>query len=268
MPDVFAALPTRPLHARPPTSMLGIVWSVLGLLLFVAMLAYMLFWVAPDIATDWQVRQNAAVVRDADVSDGKCDGRLFVEICDVTLSAPVGKETVVRRVHYVFGSFHSGDFNVNVVADPAHPEWLTTDQALDTFWNRALTFIAGSVVIAPLVIGGVGGALRTRRHRRAWMVAPAVAVPLQLTALRRFRGVSIWTVKSDSGLTQFWTLPPRASPFVLGPADRILGLATPGGAAIMPLDAKLRWVDLSPAERGPVLAAGPLPGVKIARPKP
>ena len=260
MPDVFAALPTRPLHARPPSSMLGALWGLLGLLLFVAMLAYMLFWVAPDLVTDWQVRQNAALVHDADVSDGKCDGRLFIEMCDVTLRAPVGSGTVVRRVHYVFGSFDSGDFTVNVVADPAHPEWLTTDQALDTFWNRVLSFAAASVAIAFLVIGGVAGTLRARRNRRAWMVAPAVAVPLQLTSVRRVRRGSVWTVKSDAGLTQRWTMPRRASPFVLGPADRILGLATRGGAAIMPLDAKLRWVDLSPAERAPVLA--------VARPTP
>ncbi len=257
MPDILAALPTRALYARPPMSKTNAIWGLLGLLLFVAMLGYMLFWVAPDLATDWQIRGNAALVRNADVSDGKCDGRLFVEVCDVTLSAPVGSGTVVRRVHYVFGSFESGDFTVNVVADPAHPEWLSTDQALDTFWNRVLSFAAASAVMLVLVVAGIRGSLRTRRNRRAWMSAPAVAVPLQLASRQRVRGGSVWTVKSENGLTQRWTIPGRAVPFVLGPANRILGLATNGGAAIMPLDAKLRWVDLSRAERATVLASSP-----------
>lgn len=256
MPDIFAALPTRPLHARPPSSKVSALWSFLGLLLFVAMLGYMLFWVAPDIATDWQIRENAVLVRNADVSDGKCDGRLFIEICDATLSAPVGTGTVVRRVHYVFGSFESGDFTVSVVADPAHPQWLTTDQALDTLWNRVLSFAAASALVLVLVVAGIRGGLRTRRNHRAWMSAPAVAVPLQLTSLQRVRGGSIWTVKSDTGMVQRWTMPRKAAPYVLGPANRILGLATRGGAAVMPLDAKLQWVDLSPAERSKVLGAG------------
>ncbi len=256
MPDIFAALPTRPLHARPPSSNANAVWSLLGLLLFTAMLGYLVVWVAPDIATDWQIRQNAALVRNADISDGKCDGKLFVEVCDATLSAPVGRGTVVRRVHYVFGSFDSGDFTVSVVADPAHPEWLTTDQALETFWNRVLSFAAASALIVAVVVAGLRGLLRTRRNRRNWMRAPAVAVPLQLTSLQRVRGGSVWTVKSDTGLTQRWTLPRRAAPFVIGPANRILGLATRGGASIMPLDAKLHWVDLSQAERTRALATG------------
>lgn len=260
MPDVFAALPTRPLHARLPSSKLNVLlnafWSLVGLLVFLAMLGYMLFRVAPDIATDWQIRQNAALVRNADVSDGKCDGRLFLGVCDVTLSAPVGTGTVVRRVHYVFGSFELGDFTVSVVADPAHPEWLTTDQALDTFWNRVLSFAAASALMLVVVVASIRGTLRTRRNRRAWTSAPAVPVPLQLMSLQRVRGGSIWTVQSETGLTQRWTVPGRAAPFVLGPANRILGLATRGGAAIMPLDAGLRWADLSSAERSTALAMG------------
>ena len=254
MPDIFAALPARPLHARPPASWWNAVWSLLGLAMFAAMLAYLVGWVAPGIVTDWQVRPAATVVRGARVADGKCDGKLFIEVCDATLTAPAGTATLERRVHYVFGSFSIGDFTVRVVADPAHPGLLTTDLALDVFWNRVLTFLVASALLSAAVVGGTLGTLRSRRTRRGWLATPAVAVPLLLKSVQRVRGAVIWTVQDEAGRSQRWTLPRRSAPFVLGPASRVLGLATERGA-LMPLDAGLRWVDLTPAERATALAA-------------
>lgn len=42
-----------------------------------------------------------------------------------------------------------------------------------------------------------------------------------------------------------------------GPDSRVLELAMPDGGSIFPLDAGLRWIDLSPAEREAALRARP-----------
>ena len=80
-----------------------------------------------------------------------------------------------------------------------------------------------------------------------------VAVPLKLLGTKKTRSGHVWTVQAESGKTVHRTLPRRAPPFVLGPAaDRVPGLMVQGGG-IMPLDAGLRWVELSGAERAAVL---------------
>lgn len=81
-----------------------------------------------------------------------------------------------------------------------------------------------------------------------------VAVPLKLLGTKKTRSGHVWTVQAESGKTVHRTLPRRARPFVLGPAaDRVPGLMVQGGGGIMPLDAGLRWVELSGAERAAVL---------------
>ncbi len=254
-PDVFSALPARPLHARPPHSIVGTGFGLFGLAVVAGMVVFLLAWVAPVIVTDWQVRDTAVRVRGASVSDGECSSKMFIQTCDVTLSVPAS--AIERRVHYVFGSWELGDFTVAVVADPAHPEWLTTDLGLDRFWDRIVTLLAGCAFgVAVTCIGSVS-MIRAYRKLLAWRKAELVPVPLQMTRMQRVRNGVIWTVQAENGRTAAWTVPGRAKPFVLGSDGRVLGVATRGGAAIMPLDAELKWLDLSRGERAAAMAARP-----------
>ena len=256
MANASAILPNRLLQPLPPIARGWSLRSLIGLLMFGGFLVFSVGWVAPEVVTDWMVRDTAVPIQGARVSDGSCTAKLFFQLCDVTLTAPVGTGTVTRAVHYGFGSFHDGDFTARVVADPQRPEWLTTDLGLNYFWNRVVSLLLDIGLCLALLVGGIIQIQRGTRIRRSWHEAKMVPVPLQLVSQQKVRAGTIWTLKDDNGKTVRWTMPRRAKPFVLGPAaDRVLGLMMKGGGSIMPLDAGLRWVTLSKAERSAALAA-------------
>ncbi len=253
MARVFSALPARALHARPPGSRATAAWGLLGLVMFGVSLGFVLVFFPPDMVTDWQVRGTALTLRDGTIRDSDCSGSDLLEICNMTVSAPVGTAVVQRRVHYAFMSSQDTPFTIQVVADPAHPDWLTTDLGLDVFWDRLASLVVATVVLAVLVVGGGWAALRSYRRARVWQRADSLAVALRLVSRQRVRNGEIWTVRSDEGQTARWTVPRRCTPFTLGSTGEILGLQRTDGSEIMPLDEKLRWVDLSPAERATAL---------------
>ena len=142
-----------------------------------------------------------------------------------------------------------------MVADPQHPEWLTTDLGLDRFWNRVVSLVVECALLGTFIVFSARGFVRSLRSGRYWRKAALFPVPLQLVKVQPTSGrMAKWTLRAENGRTAWWTLPRRAKPFVLGPGDRVLGLATEGAGSIMPLDAGLRWVDLTAQERDAVLA--------------
>jgi hypothetical protein len=224
--------------------------------MFGPVLGLLLTFEPPILRTDWQVRGTALVLRDATMSDIDCPVGNLIAICDMTLAAPVGTAVVTRRVHYMLVSAQDGALIAQVVADPAHPGWLTTDFGLDSFWNRVASLFGAIIVLGTLVLGGGWAALRRHRRARSWQRAESVPVALRLVTRQRLRNSQIWTVRSEDNQTARWTVPRRAEPFALGSAGDILGLQQVDSTAIMPLDATLRWVDLSRAERASVLGPG------------
>ncbi len=252
---MFSALPARVLHGRPPGARAAAAWSVVGLLMVGGILGFLLVFVPPGLVTDWQVRGTALALRDGTVTDSDCSSRDLVNVCDMTLAAPVGTGSVQRRVHYVFIASLDDSLTVQVVADPAHPGWLTTDLGLDQFWDRVASLVGITAVFAGLLLGGGWGALRSYRRAHRWRTADSVPVTLRLMTQQRVRNGAVWTVRSEDGRTVRWTVPRGSAPFSLGSTSEILGLQRVDGSDIMPLDAKLRWVDLTAAERATALGA-------------
>ena len=262
MPDVFATLPTRPLRPRMPSPGDG-VWAMVGLLVLLGLAGGMPVWAGPALVTDWLVRPAAVTILGGAVSDSSCDNKFLLMTCEMTLTAPVGRAEVSRQARYLFASTATDDLTATVVADPAHPQWLSTDLGLDNFWNRLVTLVAAMLATLALAVFGVRGAIRNRRRRRAWESTPVVPVPLWLTGMQKVRNGRVWIVRNEAGRTTRWTVPRRAKPFRLGPSDptgeRVLGVEARGGGGFMPLDDRLAWIDLSPAERRAVLASVPKP---------
>ena len=93
------------------------------------------------------------------------------------------------------------------------------------------------------------GLVRTRRDRALWRATPSVFVPLHLTKIVRSRTSAAWTVQAEDGKAAQWTVPPRSRPFALGSDGMVFGLRRQVDGAVMPLDAALRRVDLTAAER-------------------
>lgn len=142
-------------------------WSIIGILMFAAMLVAAAVYTAPALLSDWQVRDTAQAVDEARVTDGKCSSKLVFHICDATLTMRAPSGTVSRRVNYVFTGVHVGDYSVRAMADPARPQLVTTDMALDRLWNRTITLIVIMGVLLALIIMPIVGMIRNRRAASA-----------------------------------------------------------------------------------------------------
>lgn len=257
MTTALPELPARPLNVRvPPPGWGHRLLAGFGLLVLLGITIASLIFIAPPLLTDWQVRNGARPALAGQIDSGSCSSRLFINICDVVLSAGKNPNVVVRDVHYLFVDAHSGDYSVAVLADPARPTLLTTDLGLDKLINRTITI----GIFWALMGAGVVAAIRTllqRRRERAERLgwSRLRLVPLRLTAISHGRGASAWTTQPiEGGKSRIWSLPGKAHPFMLAP-DVALGVA--GGAddrLAMPLDEDLAWIDLTEAERADVVA--------------
>lgn len=141
----------------------NLVWVLVGLVGLGAILVACAIYTAPVVISDWQVHATAKAAPEARVSEGKCTAKIVIHICDATLTLRTPKATVTRRVNYVFTGFHVGDYRVGVMADPARPDFVTTDLGLDRLWNRTITLLATMGAIVAILIGAPVSMLRNRR---------------------------------------------------------------------------------------------------------
>ena len=143
--------------AQPGTgirSKLSGLWAIVGLLLFLGAGIASVVYLAPSVATDLQIR-NAEPINGR-IASGKCSSRLFIHICDATLTIQTKNGPVQRETHIAFFDLHLGDYSAAVVADAQHPEWITTSLALEHLWSRVITLVLFWV----LVLGVLGAAVR------------------------------------------------------------------------------------------------------------
>ena len=256
MPTAMPELPDRPLHVRIPPPGWGHRLLVgFGLLVLLAVTVASLIFVAPPLLSDWQVRGAARPALAGQIDSGSCSSKLFINICDVALSAGKNPDVVMRAVHYVFIDAHSGDYSVAVLADPARPALLTTDLGLDKLVNRTITIGVFWLAMLAGVVATLRGLFRRRRERAemaGW--SRLRLVPLRLTAISAARGAASWTTQPlDGGKSRIWSVPGKARPFMLAP-DVALAAAGPDDRLALPLDQDLEWIDLTEAERNALVA--------------
>ena len=127
----------------------------------------MMVYTAPPLLSDWQIRGAAQPAERARIVKGSCTTKLVIAICDVTLTNRTAAGTITRSVNYAFTDVHFGDYSAEAMADPARPELVTTDLALDRLWNRTLTFLFGAVLMLAFVVLPVVAFLRNRRAAQA-----------------------------------------------------------------------------------------------------
>lgn len=257
MQSVQAAFPRRPLTVRSPHGILGVVfWSLGGVLFGAAILAWLAASIAPQIQSDFAIRDAAVPLANARVLDGKCRSQLgLLHTCEATLVVPLKTGEVRRHVEATFAAPHLGDWTVRVMADPQRPELATTDIALDRLWNRVATAGGGVLFAIAVAIGGLAIArtrMRTRAKARALSGRELVPVPLAFHGANR----GTWTLSDAQGQRFQVEVPARARPFLLDPSrGLVLGVTASGAAHPIPLDDKLRWVGLTDQERAALMAA-------------
>jgi hypothetical protein len=256
--NVFDAFPRRPLTLHPPAAPLGArIGTMLAAVFCIGILIASLVWVWPPLQSDWQVRDAARPVRGGDVS-GRCHSKLIFHICDITLRAGTPRAPVKRDVTYMFVDLHIGDYTLTVMADPDHPDLLTSDLGLDTLINRGLSLFGAWIFMAAGIYLAGRSAWQSSRMRNAVMASSGqvlVGVPLTLLGLTKSRRTATWNVRDPSGATTSWTMPAAAQPFMLGGGNAVLGIAGPDNGAAFPLDAQLTWIELTEAERAAIFGA-------------
>ena len=161
--------PAPPLTRLPPRGggLRQRIWATLGVLMFAGFLVAMFVFTAPPLLSDWQIRATAEPAEDGHIVKGSCSTKLVLSICDLTLSNRTPSGTITRSVNYAFADVHFGDYSARAMADPAHPELVTTDLALDRLWNRTLTFLIGAVLMLGFVTLPLVAVFRRRRAARA-----------------------------------------------------------------------------------------------------
>lgn len=255
IPEIF---PRRALTLRiPGTPLRTRLWLLFAVLFLGGIAVAIAYWAIPPLITDVAVRDTAEPVRGR-VEHGSCHSRLFLHICDATLVSNAGKPSISRYVTYVFTDFHIGDYTVQVMADPAHPDWVTSDLGIDHLLSRILTMAVAAALFLAAVVMGLRRFFRREARKgaiRAISGKPMVPVPLTLTSRAASKSATTWTVTQGDAAPVRWDLPANVMPFVVGPAARILGVTGVDGGIVVPLDASLGWIDLTDAERAAIRQA-------------
>lgn len=265
MHPVLAAFPNRPLAVRVPArTWPARVFAVFGALLFGACGIWFGISYLPGVVTDFSLRGVAQPVPTARVSNGHCTTRKgILTDCDVTLSRSIkGRGEVSRNVSYFFVDFHTGNYTVAVMADPARPDLLTTDMGLDYYWDRAITLAVFLAIMFGLAVASLVALFAPNKARvleRALSgrpLTPTLAIPVTIQK-------NLWTVRDEHNQRTAWPVPGKAIPFGV-PGPRILAVTAPGVGGMVPLDEDLSWLDLTDEERRRLHAAanvapGPLP---------
>jgi len=156
--------PTPSLRLPPRRqSRSAILWSLVGVVALGAMLVACAVYTAPVLISDWQIRDTARPVTEARISDGKCNSKIVIHVCNLTLTLRQPAGTVTRRVNYVFSGLHLGDFSAGAMGDPAQPDRITTTLGLDRLWNRTLTLVVVMIAFATIIVGALVALLRNWR---------------------------------------------------------------------------------------------------------
>ena len=144
------------------------IWATLGFLMFAGFLVAMVVFTGPPLVSDWQIHATAQPAEQGRIVKGSCTTKIVFAICDLTLSNRTATGTITRSVNYAFTDLHFGDYSAEAMADPAHPELITTDLGLDKLWNRTLTFLVGAVLMLGFVTLPIVAFFRKRRATSAY----------------------------------------------------------------------------------------------------
>jgi hypothetical protein len=250
------AFPDRPLTVLPPGhGLLGIlIWLPVALLVLAGCVMIVTTPI-PDLLQDWAIRDTARQMPQARVEDGRCKTRLVLVDCEAILVLPQGRGQPIRQPsNLYFVDLHFGGYTTSVMGDPARSPHLTTNLALEKFWNRVIT-LALSIpffgAIAWYMVASLFKQLRERRHILGALDRRVLRpVALKLGS----RGQKTWHVSNldPNGVPIWreWKVSSRIHPITLDSRQElILGVTAGDGIVAMPLDSNLTWIGLSEPER-------------------
>ncbi len=245
---IRAVFPTRPLRLKPEESGPG---KAILFLLFATLAGVLLggwMWTfVPDIISDHQLAEKAQPLENAGVRDGHCrTSQAILTTCDMTLyQSTKNNGRIERKISLMFiGS--SKTRSVMVVGDPAHPEMMTTDLAIDAVKNRAITVMGIIGLVVVVIFYMINQFIRLlAKLKKLKAMSNQVLTPIDVDLY--IKNKIKWIVEERGGSPVTWVVTGKREPFFLS-NGRVLAVTAPNGAPF-PLDAALTRLDLTDAER-------------------
>ena len=254
---VMGAFPRRPLEIKAGRQKIGasILWLAAAL-----MFAVMTVWngtrAVQTLRSDVAIRDTARPAPHVRITEFRCRGVILFVRCELTLTWDDRGSEQASHLNYFF--FEPIFFRVPVSAspmmDPARPELVTTDLGLHRIGNRA----ASEIFMTLLLLLGTAGLIIRAVKPGTFDVDAMSGRALEPVALE-FRGWGrgpTWRVTNAKGKLFKWPVLKTDQPFFLDPErNLVLGLRDPVFGRVFPLDADLRFVELTPEERTRILEA-------------
>lgn len=255
--------PNRPLKVTlpKPPSRIGAFLLFLGAFVLAGGVAWL---AAPGLIRDYAIIGDAEPATQARFVSGRCKGKLVIHFCDITYDRRTAQGFVREEAHIGFFDLHVGSWSVRLMQKRGDPGLVSSDIALDHYWNRVIT--AGLFV---LLFGGGGivslaQALRPSRDPNApfralsgRLLGPVVVDLHGAEDADKRNRLWHYARGREPSLASGFTLalPAGAYPFVLDPEGRTaLAVTDAAGGQVLLLDGALSVIDLKDAERQALFA--------------
>ena len=257
--------PTRPLKVTlpKPPSRIG------ALLLFLVGVAFVTgigFLMGPGLVRDAQILGNAEPATAARFVSGRCKSKLIIHFCDVTIERRVPTGPIREENSFGFFDLHLGSYSIALMQKKGDPTMVTSDLALDHFWNRVITaglfvLLFGAGALASLrqaTRKGIGDVNKPFRELSGKVLTLQIvdvldrALPDEKSWLWTYAPVSAGPAVGQQ-LTLF--TPANTWPFMLDRAGRrALAASKPDGWPVLLLDSGLTFLNLKADEQARLLA--------------
>lgn len=160
--------PIRPLRLRVPAQGQPIFYILLtaGALLLAG---FFLYLKAPDLLRDWRMLEANVPAKAARIVEGRCRSRLIVHWCDSRIEHRVGTELRSTGQSFMFVDFNFGAYRTSVLQHRTDASLVSTQLALDTFWNRAITLAGFTLLFGIGAIFGLRAALKELAANRRFV---------------------------------------------------------------------------------------------------
>jgi len=255
--DAFPARPVRVLRS-PVLSPLA---TVLLAVLLLGIGGVFLWGEGPGLMKDWKISQAPLIIRDAEITGGRCTTRLVLVNCEAKLSYKVAGVSYRSEPSLMFLSFEGYD-SARAVRSATDPALATLNIALDQLWNRTITLICLSALFAGFAVFALMLFPRARRWQRLVNERASVSVVPMIVEItnstRNFKRNTYSFSYNDGGQKR------RAQgalgkdrPFVVGFKGKhplALALLAAHGDPLL-LDEQLTVIEITDVERDALRAA-------------
>lgn len=258
-------IPPRPLKVTLPkrqSRIMAFIFFLVGL----ALAGGFGWMTVPDLIRDAAILGQAEPATQARFVSGRCRSKLVIHFCDIVMERRAAQGPVRAESNAAFFDLHVGSYSVRLMQKVGDPSQVTTDIALDHYWNRAITsagfillFGAGAIALLGQALRpGVGAANDRYKPLSGRLLTPVIVDVTGQTQPDKAHW--LWTYRPAHagpaiGQEMTLVLPAGTWPFALDrDGRRALAVTDTTGQPVLMLDHALSVLDLTDDERSRIFA--------------